>query len=89
MESLSIISCTAKQVIDIAIGLNLLKYGVLLIPILIDQRYVYRCDFGIPGRNFLNKNFGELTTHDIHILDINGNESDEMIVFRYYLNNNP
>lgn len=87
--STSIIGCSAKPIIDIAIGVPSLDYGKQLIPILerIGWTYSGNADFGV--RWFLKKCKGDLRTHFIHIEDRNSRIWQNHIVFRDYLNSHP
>jgi GrpB-like predicted nucleotidyltransferase (UPF0157 family) len=53
--STSIVGCYAKPIIDIAIGVESLEYGELLIPALCNIGYIYDGDGEIPGRHFFKK----------------------------------
>lgn len=81
--------CSAKPIIDIAIGVPSLEYGKQLIPVLEKVGYTYdgKADFGV--RWFLKKCKGELRTHFIHIEDRNSRIWQNHIVFRDYLNLHP
>ena len=87
--STSIVGCSAKPIIDIAIGVPNLEYGKQLIPILENLGYTYdgTADYGV--RWFLKKCDGDLRTHFIHIEDRNGRVWQNHIVFRDYLNTHP
>lgn len=87
--STSIVGCSAKPIIDIAIGVPSLEYGKQLIPLLQEIGWTYdgTADFGV--RWFLKKCDGDIRTHFIHIEDINGRVWQNHIVFRDYLNNHP
>ena len=87
--STSIIGCSAKPIIDIAIGVPNLEYGKQLIPILENIGWTYsgNADFGV--RWFLKKCKGDLRTHFIHIEDVNSRIWQNHIVFRDYLNSHP
>lgn len=84
--STSIIGCCAKPIIDIAIGVESLKYGEQLIPLICNVGYIYDGNGGIPGRHFFKKKDGELSTHYIHLEPINGKLWNNHILFRDYLN---
>lgn len=87
--STSIIGCSAKPIIDIAIGVPYLEYGQKLIPILQDSGWLYdgKSDFGV--QYFLKKCRNNIETHFIHIEDINSRIWQNHIVFRDYLNCHP
>lgn len=87
--STSIIGCSAKPIIDIAIGVKSLEYGEQLIPLLSEIGYIYDGDGGIPGRHFFKKKDGELSTHYIHVEPVGGKLWNNHILFRDYLNKNP
>lgn len=87
--STSIVGCCAKPIIDIAIGVESLKYGEQLIPEICDIGYIYDGDGLIPGRHFFKKKDGELSTHYIHVEPINGKLWNNHILFRDYLNKHP
>ena len=87
--STSIVGCYAKPIIDIAIGVESLKYGEQLSPELCNIGYVYDGDGHIPGRHFFKKKDGELSTHYIHVEPINNKLWDNHILFRDYLNKHP
>lgn len=84
--STSIVGCSAKPIIDIAIGVQNLEYGWRLIPLLqeIGWNYDGTSDYGV--RWFLNKGYDDISTHFIHIEDKNGRVWQNHIVFRDYLN---
>lgn len=84
--STSIIGCSAKPIIDIAIGVPNLEYGKQLIPILQENGWIYdgKSDFGV--RWFLKKCNGELRTHFIHIESKSDRIWQNHIIFRDYLN---
>lgn len=83
--STSIAGCWAKPIIDIAIGVESLKYGEQLIPVLATIGYVYAGDAGIPGRHFFKRKNGELSTHYIHLEPLGGKLWNNHILFRDYL----
>lgn len=85
--STSIIGCSAKPIIDIAIGVESLEYGKKLISILESLGFVYDGDGKIPGRHFFKKCIGEIRTHYIHVEPINGKLWNDHILYRDYLNN--
>lgn len=87
--STSIIGCSAKPIIDIAIGVPNLEYGKQLIPILQKMGYYYdgRNDFGV--RYFLKKCENDIETCFIHIEDTNSRIWQHHILFRDYMNLNP
>ena len=87
--STSIVGCSAKPVVDIAVGVPSLEYGKSLIPILENLGWIHRggVDFGV--RWFLTKGHGEVETHFIHIEDVNSRIWQNHIVFRDYLNSHP
>lgn len=87
--STSIIGCSAKPIIDIAIGVPNLEYGKKLIPILQKMGYHYdgRNDFGV--RYFLKKCENDIETYFIHIEDKNSRIWQNHIIFRDYMNLNP
>jgi GrpB-like predicted nucleotidyltransferase (UPF0157 family) len=85
--STSIIGCSAKPIIDIAIGVESLEYGEKLIAVLEKIGYIYDGDGKIPGRHFFKKGNGELRTHYIHLEPINGELWSNHILYRDYLNN--
>ena len=87
--STSIIGCSAKPIIDIAIGVPNLEYGKKLIPILQKMGYHYdgRNDFGV--RYFLKKCENDIETYFIHIEDKNSRMWQNHIIFRDYMNLNP
>ena len=84
--STSIVGCCAKPIIDIAVGVESLKYGEQLIPLICNVGYIYNGNGGIPGRHFFKKKNGELSTHYIHLETINGELWNNHILFRDYLN---
>lgn len=86
--STAIVGCSAKPIIDIAIGVPNLEYGKKLIPILqkIGYHYDGRNDFGV--RYFLKKCKNDVETHFIHIEDKNSRIWQNHIVFRDYMNLN-
>lgn len=85
--STSITGCSAKPIIDIAIGVESLECGEMLIPLLEKIGYIYDGDGKIPGRHFFKKGNGELRTHYIHVEPINGELWNNHIMYRDYLNN--
>ncbi len=87
--STSILFCSAKPIIDIAIGVPSLKYGEKLIPILESIGYTYDGDAGLPGRHFFKKCNGEIRTHYIHVEKKNDRLWLNHINFRDYLNTHP
>lgn len=87
--STSIEGCSAKPIIDIAIGVESLEYGEQLVPVLNNIGYLYYGDAGIPGRHFLKRKNGELSTHFIHIEPIGGRLWKNHILFREYLIKHP
>ena len=87
--STSIVGCYAKPIIDIAIGVESLKYGEQLITVLCNMGYIYDGDGHIPGRHFFKKKYGELSTQYIHVEPINGKLWNNHILFRDYLNKYP
>ncbi len=84
--STSILGCSAKPIIDIAIGVESVEYGEQLIPIICNMGYIYDGDGGIPGRHFFKKKSGELSTHYIHLESTSGVLWNNHILFRDYLN---
>jgi GrpB-like predicted nucleotidyltransferase (UPF0157 family) len=84
--STSIIGCSAKPIIDIAIGVESLEYGEKLIPALESLDYIYDGDGKIPGRHFFKKGNGDIRTHYIHVEPINGKLWNNHILYRDYLN---
>jgi GrpB-like predicted nucleotidyltransferase (UPF0157 family) len=87
--STSIVGCSAKPIIDIAIGVESLQYGEKLIPAICNLNYIYDGDGRIPGRHFFKKKVGELSTHYIHLEPIGGKLWSNHILFRDYLNQHP
>jgi GrpB-like predicted nucleotidyltransferase (UPF0157 family) len=87
--STAIVGCSAKPIIDIAIGVPSLEYGKQLIPLLEELGWTYdgKADFGV--RWFLKKCNGDVRTHFIHIENRNDRIWQNHIVFRDYLNANP
>lgn len=87
--STSIVGCSAKPIIDIAIGVPNLEYGKQLIPLLQQNGWTYdgTSDFGV--RWFLKKCNGEYRTHFIHIESRFDRIWQNHIVFRDYLNMHP
>lgn len=87
--STSIIGCSAKPIIDIAIGVQSLEYGKQLIPILEKNGWNHSGTADCGVRWFLKKEKGNLSTHFIHIEDINSRIWQNHIIFRDYLNTHP
>ena len=87
--STSIVGCSAKPIIDIAIGVPSLEYGKQLIPILEDLGWTYTGDADFGVRWFLKMCKGDLRTHFIHIEDRNTRIWQNHLVFRDYLNAHP
>ena len=87
--STSMMGCSAKPIIDIAIGVCRLAYGEKMIPVLCGIGYIYCGDAGIPGRHFFKRCSGELHTHFIHVEPINGRCWNNHILFRDYLTSHP
>ena len=87
--STSIVGCSAKPIIDIAIGVPDLQYGKQLIPLLQEIGWTYdgTADFGV--RWFLKKCDGDIRTHFIHIEDKFDRIWQNHIIFRDYLNTHP
>lgn len=87
--STSIVGCSAKPIIDIAIGVPNLQYGKQLIPLLQEIGWTYdgNADFGV--RWFLKKCDGDVRTHFIHIEDKFDRIWQNHIIFRDYLNTHP
>ena len=87
--STSIVGCSAKPIIDIAIGVPSLEYGKQLIPLLQNIGWTYdgKADYGV--RWFLKKCDGDIRTHFIHIEDRYSRIWQKHIVFRDYLNLHP
>ena len=87
--STSIVGCSAKPIIDIAIGVPNLQYGKQLIPLLQEIGWTYdgTADFGV--RWFLKKCDGDIRTHFIHIEDKFDRIWQNHIIFRDYLNTHP
>lgn len=87
--STSIEGCPAKPVIDIFIGIESLEYGKQLIPILLENGYIYKPNNGIPDEIYFKKRKNNLTTHHIHIAPINGEVWKNQILFRDYMRLHP
>ena len=87
--STSIVGCSAKPIIDIAIGVPNLEYGKQLIPLLQEIGWTYdgTADFGV--RWFLKKCNGDIRTHFIHIENKFDRIWQNHIIFRDYLNTHP
>ena len=87
--STSIVGCSAKPIIDIAIGVPNLEYGKQLISILQNNGWTYdgTSDFGV--RWFLKKCDGDVRTHFLHIENRVDRIWQNYIVFRDYLNSHP
>ena len=87
--STSIVGCSAKPIIDIAIGVPNLEYGKQLISILQNNGWTYdgTSDFGV--RWFLKKCDGDVRTHFLHIENRFDRIWQNHIVFRDYLNCHP
>jgi len=86
--STSILNCSAKPIIDIAIAIKRLNEVDDIIRKLVTNSYEYHGDAGIPGRHFFTKGKREQRTHYIHIEEINGKLWNNHILFRNYLNQN-
>lgn len=87
--STSLVGCKAKPVIDIAIGIESLDYGEALVPILVDNKYIYKGDDGIPGRHYFKKRRDNVTTHHLHMSPIGSTVWNNQILFRDYMRAHP
>lgn len=87
--STSIEGCSAKPIIDIAIGIPYLDYGEQLVPILVAAGYIYKGNDGIEGRHYFKKVVDGLTTCHIHMEPIGGKIWNNHILFRDYLRKHP
>lgn len=87
--STAIVGCSAKPIIDIAIGVPNLEYGKKLIPILLELGWIHtgKSDFGV--RWFLKKCNGDIQTHFLHIEGKNTRIWQNHILFRDYMNLHP
>lgn len=85
--STSIEGCPAKPVIDIFIGIESLEYGEQLIPIFLENGYVFKIN--VPNEIYFKKKSNDLTTHHIHIADIQGEVWTSQILFRDYMKKHP
>ena len=87
--STSINGCSAKPIIDIAIGIPSLTYGESLVPILVNAGYVYKGDDGIEGRHYFKRVSQGLTVCHIHMEPVGGKLWNNHIIFRDYLKTHP
>ena len=85
--STSIEGCPAKPVIDIFVGVESLEYAEMLKPIFIEHGYIFKIN--VPNEVYFKKKTNGLTTHHIHIADINGEVWNSQILFRNYMRNHP
>lgn len=85
--STSIEGCPAKPVIDIFIGVESLEYAEKLKPLFIEHGYIFKIN--VPNEVYFKKRNNGLTTHHIHIANINGEVWDNQILFRNYMRSHP
>ena len=85
--STSIDGCPAKPVIDVFIGVESLEYAEHLIPVFVEHGYIFKIN--VPNEVYFKKRNNNLTTHHIHIADINGEVWNSQILFRNYMGSHP
>lgn len=83
--STSIPKLKAKPIIDIAIGIQILKDGKKCVKSLEKLGYEYEHDAGVKGRHFFAKGPEKNRTHYLHIEKHNGKLWQNHILFRNYL----
>ena len=73
----------AKPIIDLAVGVReLADVAKCVVPLEV-LGYVYRGEQGIPGRHFFGR--GEPRTHNLHLVELNGERWRSQLLFRDYL----
>ncbi len=83
--STSVPGLCAKPIIDIMIGVKTLENYVELIDILKIIGYEFRECASEPDRKFFLKRNNDISTHHLHIVEIDTEEWNKHIIFRDYL----
>jgi GrpB-like predicted nucleotidyltransferase (UPF0157 family) len=78
----------AKPIIDMAISLKKYDDGFECVPFMEKLGYLYKGEYGIPGRHFFRTN-DDIVKFHIHMFAIDDPKWEYHIKFRDYLNNNP
>lgn len=78
--STSVPGLSAKPIIDIAIGLRRIDECTSCIAPLEALGYVYKGEYGLPGRYYFRK--GEPRTHQLHLVEIDSTRWSDYLTFR-------
>jgi GrpB-like predicted nucleotidyltransferase (UPF0157 family) len=78
--STSVSGLAAKPVLDIAAGRTSTVAAAEYVTVVEGAGYVYRGECGLPGREFFRR--GELRTHHLHLVELNGEHWQRYLCFR-------
>lgn len=87
--STSVPGICAKPIIDILLIVRDIDTVFPLVPTLEKLGYLFKGEYGIPGRRFFIKGTEEVRSHHLHIYQINNPHILRHIAFRDYLRTHP
>lgn len=87
--STAIPGISAKPIIDILVIVRDIDAVFPLVPTLEAMGYVFKGEYGIPGRRFFYKGTEEVRSHHLHVYEINSPNILRHIAFRDYMRTHP